>query len=280
MVEEKRPRILIVDDEAPVRQSLAIALGEVGYEAVTAATAAEGLAVHGAARCDLLLVDKNLPDESGLDFVRRLRARGDGVPVVIMTAYGSVESAISAVTLRIAAYVEKPFEDLFSIPRLVEQVLARERERANGSGSTAASHFRKAQAALAAGATPVRADSPRVLVVGPDAAVRKTVAFWLGRGDVAIQEKASGPEALAAMAAWSPDLIVVDAAVSPDVFAILEQAQGRVPCVVLADHPTLSTVARLIRLDVAAILEMPLAERDVRDRIEAILQQLRPSDQA
>ena len=280
MAEATKGRVLVVDDELGVRHSLALVLAQSGFEPVPAESVRAALALYEKDGADLLLVDKNLPGESGVDLIRGLRAHGDMVPVILMTAFGSVDSAIQSLHLRVSAYIEKPFDDIFAVAALVEQTLNRGRPSSAVPTTGAIDHFRKAKAALQdASAVSAGERSVRILVVTADAADRNAVGRWLARADDVVEHCQSAALGFAAVAARAPDLVLVDEAVtSPDIFSFIEQLRVhavRSVWIAITLQPSLSTVMRLMRLEVRAILEKPLDGRQVHERLDPIMQQLR-----
>ncbi|MCB9777783.1 MAG: sigma-54-dependent Fis family transcriptional regulator [Alphaproteobacteria bacterium] len=130
-------RILVVDDELSMREFLQILLERAGY---TVAVAASGEAALEAAREELpglVLTDLNMPGMSGLDLLRELKALAAGrsrdVEVVVVTAFGSTESAVEAMRMGAADYVMKPFNNaelLLVVERALERLaLEAENER-------------------------------------------------------------------------------------------------------------------------------------------------------
>lgn len=115
--------VLIVEDEKLTRWSLKERLERDGYEVLEAGTGREGLELVDRRGPDLLLLDQRLPDTSGLDVLRRVAARHADVPVILMTAYGAVETAVEAMKMGAADYVDKPFTQDEMAAR-VKQVLA------------------------------------------------------------------------------------------------------------------------------------------------------------
>jgi DNA-binding NtrC family response regulator len=103
-------RILIVDDEALIRKSLAQVLSQKGYEAETAASGAEARRLFPGGEFALALLDLRLPDASGIDLLREFKAAQPDLLVIMMTAYGSVETAVEAMRLGAYDYVNKPFK--------------------------------------------------------------------------------------------------------------------------------------------------------------------------
>jgi ActR/RegA family two-component response regulator len=105
-------RVLVVDDDVGTLDTVGGLLGLAALEVRTAASGQRALAVLRSEPCDLPLTDLKLPDISGLDVVATLRQRGSTLPVVIMTGYASVETAVEAMKLGAVDYLVKPvFED-------------------------------------------------------------------------------------------------------------------------------------------------------------------------
>ena len=103
-------RILIVDDEALIRKSLRQILGQRGYDVAVAATVAEARKVFVPGEFSLALMDLRLPDGSGIDLLKEFRALQSDLLVIMMTAFGSIESAVEAMRLGAYDYVNKPFK--------------------------------------------------------------------------------------------------------------------------------------------------------------------------
>ncbi|MFI5182298.1 MAG: sigma-54-dependent transcriptional regulator [Thermoanaerobaculia bacterium] len=118
--------ILILDDEPVIRDVLRTVLGKAGFDAVEAGTAAEGLERMASGPVDLLLLDLMLPDRPGLEVLTEVRARWPELPVVVITAYSSVESAISAMRQGAYHYLPKPFRN-DEIVHVVRQALEKRR---------------------------------------------------------------------------------------------------------------------------------------------------------
>ena len=103
-------RIMIVDDEEIVRESLASWLAEDGYEVDTAPDGATGLARLQARMYAVLLVDLKMPGMDGLQVLAKARELRREVPVIIMTAYATVDTAVQAMKQGAHDYLVKPFE--------------------------------------------------------------------------------------------------------------------------------------------------------------------------
>jgi DNA-binding NtrC family response regulator len=103
-------RILIVDDEQSMRELLAILLKKDGFEVATAACRAEAAATLSARGFDMVLTDVRLPDGDGLEILRHVKAASPETVVIVMTAFGTTETAVAARKLGAEAYVLKPFD--------------------------------------------------------------------------------------------------------------------------------------------------------------------------
>jgi two-component system response regulator PilR (NtrC family) len=102
------PRILVVDDEADLRELLDITLVKMGLDVDCAETLCEARALWAANDYALVLTDMRLPDGLGLELVREVAASGKGTPVAVVTAYGSADNAVVALKAGAFDYVSKP----------------------------------------------------------------------------------------------------------------------------------------------------------------------------
>ncbi len=118
------PRVLIVDDEPSVRQVLRTALEGWGYEVEEAASGEEALSRLAARRYDLLLLDLRLTGMDGVGVMQRVRLSRPDLPIIILTGYATLESAIAAVRCGAADYLLKPVS-IREIARAVERALQR-----------------------------------------------------------------------------------------------------------------------------------------------------------
>ena len=103
------PRILIADDEEGIRESLSLILEE-EYDLVFAVDGQETLTKLTSERFALVLLDIKMPKLDGLDVMKRLKEQGIVAPILVLTAYQSIELAKEAVKLGALDYLPKPFE--------------------------------------------------------------------------------------------------------------------------------------------------------------------------
>ena len=116
--------ILVVDDEEPQRRVLAGFLRKAGYEVEAVGSADEALAVVSSRTVDLVLTDLRMPGKTGVELLDAVRGVNPEVPVVVMTAYGTVASAVDAMKRGAADYLGKPV-DLDELEVLVARTLER-----------------------------------------------------------------------------------------------------------------------------------------------------------
>ena len=143
MERARAPRILVVDDQADVVEALRLLLKGAGYEVIPASSPAYALKTAEVEELDAALVDMNYTRDTtsgqeGLALVSRLRALDPALPIIVMTAWGSVDSAVSAMKLGARDYVEKPWKN--------ERLLATVRVQLELRGATRRAERLEAQA--------------------------------------------------------------------------------------------------------------------------------------
>jgi len=121
MAEQKHiPRVLVVDDEPNIRELVQVALKFYGCAVTLGATGEDALALAASEKPDLIVLDVMLPDIEGFEVCRRLRAGGDDVPVIFLTARDTTSDTVTGLTLGGDDYITKPF----AVDALVARVRA------------------------------------------------------------------------------------------------------------------------------------------------------------
>jgi two-component system response regulator AtoC len=116
-------KILVIDDEKLIRWTLEQHLVKEGYDVTTADTAEKGLERIAEDAPDIILLDNRLPEMTGIEMLEKLKVRERGLMVIMITAYGLVESAVKAMKLGAYDYISKPFnleEISFAIRKALE----------------------------------------------------------------------------------------------------------------------------------------------------------------
>src|SRR5215468_12375898 len=123
-------RILVVDDEANARTALAELLRDEGYEVETAADAFKALGKYESFAPHIVVTDLKMPGMDGIELVKKIRATDEVTGIIVMTAFGAVESAIEAMRAGAAEYLTKPlnFEELMVVLAKVLETQAVRRE--------------------------------------------------------------------------------------------------------------------------------------------------------
>jgi len=187
--------VLVIDDEPVLQDVLETLLKGDGFDYHQAGTAEEGLARLREEEVDVVLLDLMLPDRSGLEILPEIRAYDPNLPVVVITAYSSVESAIEAMKLGAFHYVPKPFKNeevLHLVQRaaerrklLTENILLR--SRLDGMGEIVGTSRRvKEVFELMRRAAPARSN---ILIVGESGTGKELVA----RGIHRLSPRSEGP---------------------------------------------------------------------------------------
>ena len=130
MLPHKKIKIIVVDDELSIRESLRGWLQQDGYQVETAAGGPEALAKNAENRFDIMLVDVKMPEMDGLTLLKKIKETDSDIGIVMMTAHGDIQDAVAAMKLGAYDYLLKPFdlEELsLNIEKLVQmQTLAME----------------------------------------------------------------------------------------------------------------------------------------------------------
>jgi two-component system NtrC family response regulator len=117
-------RILFIDDDKAGREVALFNLRKAGYEVTPVSDGQEGLALFSPGRFDLVVTDVKMPGISGIDVLRRIRAQAPEVPVLVITAFGNVETAVEAMKEGAYDFIGKPFHRdqlLLSVERALER---------------------------------------------------------------------------------------------------------------------------------------------------------------
>jgi DNA-binding NtrC family response regulator len=127
-----KPRILVIDDESAIRDSLRMTLEYEGYDFLGAATGQEGLALAEREAPDLVLLDVKMPGMDGIDVLERLRNLNDQLPIVVISGHGTISTAVEATKKGAWDFIEKPFASeriLVSLRNALDQRQLRDENR-------------------------------------------------------------------------------------------------------------------------------------------------------
>lgn len=133
----KLAMILVVDDEENAREGLSRILSKEGYTVETAADGKEAIEVIKRLSFDLVITDMRMPYMDGFEVLREIKKLDQDVGVIMITAYGEVESYLEAMNLGAFEYINKPVR-VNELKRVITKVLEDRRKRAEGAGPASA----------------------------------------------------------------------------------------------------------------------------------------------
>jgi DNA-binding NtrC family response regulator len=129
---KRKPRMLIVDDESSITDALELIMRENGYDALSAGSAAEAVALLRDSPFDVVFTDLKLPDADGIELLAKIKESAPATEVILMTAHGSLEVTIDAIKKGAYYYIEKPFtpdQAIMLAARALELARVREENR-------------------------------------------------------------------------------------------------------------------------------------------------------
>jgi len=263
-------RLLIVDDDPNFRSGLQRALSKMtGWAIESVDTSRAAIERWRQSDFDVLLIDKKLKGESGVDLIDEVRRSDPYVGVVMITGYGSIDNAMEVLHLGVDRYVEKPVEDFEELVRALRTLIEKSRHRrASADGIVIPSN-----SVPAPRITDPDADYA-VMIVSPLSSEREWIARQLD-STFRLRQASSSAEAMGIIEKSPQDIVLVDTAVRyPDVFEFVQQINETVvgtDIVVISSVLSMEEIKRFIDLDVAALMEKPLSEELFRQKIDHVL---------
>jgi DNA-binding NtrC family response regulator len=249
--------ILIVEDDAVLGGVLQAAFGR-DWHVELVENAADALTAFREFPPDVVLTDKNLPGMDGMQLLAELRRLDPTVGIVVMTAYGTVESARDSIDQRVDAYVEKPFPDVFGLMRDLERV----RELVVA---------RRKDTPLRVGLGPLA-----VGVACADADRRYRLKEFLGRADRLGWCNSIEDLAVAVRERQCTATLVDCPSLGGDAAEMVRLVQPRqTPCIVVAEGLSVVDITRLIDLRVKALIDRPIDDSRFGELLFRALERMR-----
>ncbi len=187
------PTILVIDDEVEICSFLEDLLTPAGYTVYTANRPEEGLKKVEQLRPDVVLLDLKLPDMNGVEVLRRIKTFDDTIAVIMMTGYGTMESAMAAMRLGAFDYITKPF-DLAHLRSLINDALTQRTGRFPDDLSSGGETLTEEEGAFLDSIRPCQGERPclwevavRTLLLGDLQFLRE----WTERPDVTEEDRAN-----------------------------------------------------------------------------------------
>jgi DNA-binding NtrC family response regulator len=225
--------ILIVEDEAIMRDSLRDWLSDAGYDVQTARESEEALKLIGERDFDMLLLDLRLPGKDGLQVLREARLKKPQLKGIIITAYPSVATAVEAMKVGAVDFLSKPV-DLSKL----ESLLQKKTE-------------------------PLSARARPILIVDDELSMRESLKDWFVDSGYAVETAPDGEEALRLVAEKPYGLLIVDLKLpGKNGIEVLNEARKRVPDlrgIVITAYPSVDTAVEAMRSGAIDYLTKPVA---------------------
>jgi DNA-binding NtrC family response regulator len=244
------PRILVADDQSDVRDALRLLLKSAGFSAVQASSPAGVEATVASDEIDLALLDMNYARDTtsgkeGLDLISRVRALDPDLPIVVMTAWGTVAGAVEAIKRGASDYVEKPWDNQRLIAQLELQLKLRSsvKQAQRLTAQAVREHERGLPALISSSTAMSQVRQLMGRVAGSDASVLITGEHGTGKDVVARWIHAASPRSARAFVPVNASALA-DGVFESELFghvkgAFTDAKQDRVGCFELADGGTL-----------------------------------------
>ena len=259
---EKRPRVLIVDDEPAVLRSLQMALEGPEWQVDVVLTGQAALERYAPGKYQLALIDKNLPDTTGMEVVRRVRQDDPHMRVILITGYPSLESAIDVANLGIDAYLQKPFRDIFAVRRLVEQTLAKQVGPVVGlesPGATGTASAPPEPAPHRANVARPAAAAVEMIVAAADPSILERIAAQAARLSLSVIPVSNADQLTDALNDHTGGVLVHGSLDGVDALSRVRLRRPKVKVFVVSERLDTRTVMELINLGVDGIIDVPVS---------------------
>ncbi len=255
----KPMRLLLVDDEPAILASFTLAFEDQGWSVETAATGEEAIERYETGAFDLIITDKNLPGMSGVDLIETIRNQDLDVTLMMLTGFGSAESAVSTLNAGIDAYVEKPVRDVIRLTARAATIVRRRKKRRVN--------------------TPPPPEIPAarldVLVMAGQEELAARIAEQCSQGTCDTRVASSREEALGELT--SVDLILVEES-TPDLIATIEaitDSREDMPVAVMGNQLGLERLMQLVDLGVVACIVLPIGSDAFATKLRDLTEELR-----
>ncbi len=259
------------------------------WEVHAASSAEEALIKFETQPFDLLVVDKNLPGKSGVEFVREMRNQRSDAACIMVTGYATSASAMEMVQLGVDAYIEKPFDDIFDIVSKVKSSLEKlelrrsskkkpgenllQDEETIDTLKEAGSLFKKSHEMITEN-RPADRRVCTILVVSTEADDRNWLASLM-EGWGSVGSLTSAGELLKLLESESPDMLVLNLKTEdPDIFTLLTQIKKQSPrtvCMIVVEKPSFEVLTRLIDYEIDGIIDKPFDKEIINVQLSRLI---------
>ncbi len=262
-----QPQVLLMEDESSVAEGLKMVLNEEGFEVDLAMTGQSALDTWSQKGFDLLVADLRLPDMDGMEVIKRVKEERPQTPVIVITGYASVPSAVEAMKRGVDDYLPKPFTDEEFMAR-VDKVLKERREAlSEGLGESVEAVEEGMQSA-----EEELADQPQVLLMEDESSVAEGLKIILAEEGYSVDLAMTGQNALDTLHQKDFDLLVADLRL-PDmngmeVIKHVKDKRPQTPVIVITGYSNVSSATESMRAGVSDYLPKPFTEEEFMATVE------------
>jgi DNA-binding response OmpR family regulator/NADH:ubiquinone oxidoreductase subunit E len=271
-----------MEDESSVAEGLKMVLNEEGYDVDLATTGQGALDSFGEKGCDLLVADLRLPDMDGMEVIKRVKGERPETPVIVITGYASVLSAVEAMKTGVVDYLPKPFTDEEFMAR-VDKALKERREALSEEVSESVGPVEEGMETP----TDELAGQPQVLLMEDEPSVAEGLKMILAEEGYGVDLATTGQSALDTLRQKDFDLLVADLRL-PDMdgMEVIKRVKEKRPeteVIVITGYATIPSAAEAMRTGVVDYLPKPFTEEQfmatvqiaMKERQEALSKEIR-----
>ncbi|MFN3466514.1 MAG: diguanylate cyclase [Candidatus Brocadiales bacterium] len=247
---EKKERVLVIDDEASIQKSLSLVLAGEGYDVTVVGTGSEGLEKFSQHPYDAVILDYKLPDTDGLNVARVIKERNPKIALVFITAYSSIETALTIMKLGAFDFLEKPLQKDIVLSALKRSLLSKKL-------------MEQGERSL---------DRPNILVVDDEHVIRFSLEEGLKVAGYSCKSCASGHEALRKIQEELFHIIIADLKLEDmegtELIRKVKEYFPEMMAIVITGVPSVTNAVEALKAGAFDYIMKPLEPEDVLSRIK------------
>jgi len=264
-----------MEDESSVAQGLQMVLTEEGYGVDLAMTGQSALDTWSQKGFDLLVADLRLPDMDGMDVIKRVKAKKPETPVIVITGYASVPSAVEAMKSGVVDYLPKPFTEEEFMARVDKALKARREAPTTEAAETGE------DAGMGEEEAPEDEDTgqPQVLLMEDESSVAEGLKIILSEEGYGVDLAMTGQSALDTLSQKDFDLLVADIRLPDmsgmDVIKQVREKQPDTKVIAITGYSSLNSAVDAMRAGVSDYLAKPFTEEEFMATVERAMKEKR-----
>lgn len=259
-----QPQVLLMEDESSVAEGLKMVLNEEGFDVDLAMTGQHALDRFGQKAFDLMVADLRLPDMDGMDVIKQVKEKRPQTPVIVITGYASVPSAVDAMKIGVVDYLPKPFTDEEFMATVEKTMKKREETLPSETSETV-----EKEEEMGDPAESIEEETtvqPQVLLMEDEPSVGQGLKLILGEEGYDVDWAMTGQGALEALSQKDFDLLVADLRL-PDMdgMGVIKKVIAKQPktkIIAITGYSSLESAVDAMRVGVSDYLPKPFTEEE------------------